>query len=145
MDRIPLLLLQDTEAEDNAQLQRLLLLGACTAGVIESEWERIQHRNPTRLYLTRPQLMPNPQVESAWMHLWHGQEGCAFITTMGVDVATFDYILKGPGRFQETWDNTPIPHADVSSRGAPRLGGRSLDAASALGLVLHYLSFSVMH
>ncbi|KAL0056665.1 hypothetical protein AAF712_016730 [Marasmius tenuissimus] len=63
---------------------------------------------------------------------------------MGVDVATFHYLLEGPGYFRETWENTPIPRDDVSSAGAPRLGRRSLDAPGALGLVLHYLCSSML-
>ncbi|KAJ8094152.1 hypothetical protein PM082_023360 [Marasmius tenuissimus] len=145
MDTTRLLLQQlDEEEEDDAHLQNLRVAGLCIAGVLEMETERIRRRNPSRLYLTRPQLMPNPRVESPWMSLWRGQEDRAFITTMGVDVETFNHILEGRGRFRETWDSTPIPQGDVSSNGTPRLGGRSLDAAGALGLVLHYLSSSML-
>ncbi|KAJ3731615.1 hypothetical protein DFJ43DRAFT_985514, partial [Lentinula guzmanii] len=72
------------------------------------------------------ELMPNPRIELPWVCLWKGQNNCAFITTMGFDVKTFRFILEGPGHFAELWDNTPIPRDDVSSRGAPHIGGRSL-------------------
>ncbi|KAK7017074.1 hypothetical protein VNI00_018704 [Paramarasmius palmivorus] len=63
---------------------------------------------------------------------------------MGFDVAMFRYMLEGPGHFAERWQNTPIPRADVSNSGEPRLGARSLDASGALGLVLHYLGSAIL-
>ena len=66
----------------------------------------------------------------------------AFITTMGIDVATFSHLLDQG--FAETWDSTPIPRNDVSLGAFPHIDWRSLDAAGALGLVLHYLA-STMH
>jgi hypothetical protein len=57
---------------------------------------------------------------------------------MGFNVATFAAIVEGG--FGTTWATTPIPRDDVASAGKPRLGARSLDAAGALGLVLHYLN-----
>ncbi|KAF5366418.1 hypothetical protein D9758_009737 [Tetrapyrgos nigripes] len=48
------------------------------------------------------------------------------------------FILEGPGHFAERWDCTPIPRADVSSCGEPRLGG------GALGLTLHYLGSAIL-
>ncbi|KAG5653357.1 hypothetical protein H0H81_000858 [Sphagnurus paluster] len=63
---------------------------------------------------------------------------------MGFDVETFRYILEGPGRFAQRWEDTPIPRRDVSVNGEPRLGARSLDACGALGLVLHYLSSAML-
>ena len=62
----------------------------------------------------------------------------AFITTMGIDVTTFEYILNQG--FAETWNTTPIPHDYISSTALPRTDRRSLDAAGALGLTLHYLA-----
>ncbi|KAG8718355.1 hypothetical protein FRC09_012793 [Ceratobasidium sp. 395] len=59
---------------------------------------------------------------------------------MGVDVPTFNFLLfSGFGR---CWNEAPIPRADVSAFGEPRLGRRSLDAAGGLGLVLHWLRSS---
>ncbi|KAG2031841.1 hypothetical protein BDR03DRAFT_936193 [Suillus americanus] len=62
---------------------------------------------------------------------------------MGVDVSTFS-SLHTTG-FAQCWYETPeVPHNDVSVHGNPWPNQRSLDAAGALGLVLHYLS-STMH
>ncbi|KAF8825653.1 hypothetical protein HHX47_DHR6000194 [Lentinula edodes] len=63
---------------------------------------------------------------------------------MGFDVNTFRFLLEGPGRFAEHWDNIPIPRSDVFSTGETRLGRRSLDAAGALGLALHYLGSAIL-
>ena len=57
---------------------------------------------------------------------------------MAFDVTTFHQLLDSG--FADKWNSTPIPRADVSSRGEPRIGARSLDAAGALGLTLHFLS-----
>ena len=62
----------------------------------------------------------------------------AFITTMGIDVTTFEYILNQG--FAETWNTTPIPHDDISFTALPRTDCCSLNAAGALGLTLHYLA-----
>ena len=91
-----------------------------------------------RAYLCRPQLLPNPRVDTPWQRLYASQNDRAFIVTMGVDVYTFHYILEGG--FQYLWDTTPIPHNDTSLSGDPRIGARSLDAAGALGLYLHWVS-----
>jgi hypothetical protein len=57
---------------------------------------------------------------------------------MGFDVQTFHDIIDAG--FGPAWYSTPIPRTDVSTAGNPRPGARSLDAAGALGLVLHYLN-----
>ncbi|KAF9564958.1 hypothetical protein CPC08DRAFT_741246 [Agrocybe pediades] len=105
---------------------------------------RNQNRRRQRLYLCRPELLPNPRVDTPWQRLWESQNDRAFIMTMGFDVATFRYILDGPLGFASRWDSTPIPRNDVSQGGEPRGGRRSLDAAGALGLVLHYLGSSML-
>ncbi|KAJ8503054.1 hypothetical protein ONZ45_g11200 [Pleurotus djamor] len=114
------------------------------AGALIAHSNRVRDRNPSRLYLCRPQLLPNPRVDTPWQRLYASQDDRAFITTMGVDVATFDLLLNGPGHFAERWNAMPIPRADTSSSGIPRLGRRSLDGAGALGLVLHYLGSSML-
>jgi hypothetical protein len=57
---------------------------------------------------------------------------------MGFDVATFNQILAAG--FDLAWNRTPIPRDDAHSTGKTRPGARSLDAAGALGLLLHYLN-----
>ncbi|KAE8898163.1 hypothetical protein PF005_g14786 [Phytophthora fragariae] len=61
----------------------------------------------------------------------------AFIVTTGFDVATFHFLLK---LFTGVWDRVPIPRDDVAWRGVSRPSQRSLSAAGALGLVLHFLN-----
>ena len=90
-----------------------------------------------RTYLTRADLPGDPLAESAWAYLWSSQSDRAFITTMGVDVNTFQTILN---RFTIKWGSETIPRGDVNSNGEPQPRWRSLDAAGCLGLILHYLN-----
>ncbi|KAA1095259.1 hypothetical protein PGT21_013668 [Puccinia graminis f. sp. tritici] len=88
-------------------------------------------------YLTRDDLAVHPQSSSAWAHLRMVGNDRAYITTMGVDVRTFEAMLQ---LFNAAWDSEAICRADVNPNGAPQLARRSLDAAGGLGLVLHWLS-----
>jgi len=104
-----------------------------------------RRRRPHRLYLLRQGLLPNPWDGTAWQQLWKGKEDRAFITTMGLDVASFRYILlEGDNGFETQWERSTIPRNDVCIYGGSRLNRRSLDGASALGLILHYLGSSML-
>ncbi|KAH8992125.1 hypothetical protein EDB86DRAFT_2754393, partial [Lactarius hatsudake] len=70
-----------------------------------------------------------------WQHMYARGNDHAFIMTMGIDIATFNHLLEQG--FAETWDSTPIPHNDVSLGAVPHINWHSLNAAGALGLVLH--------
>ena len=61
---------------------------------------------------------------------------------MGFDVDTFEYILSSG--FSVIWYTTTILCLDTNSISDPWPNWHSLDAAGALGLVLHYLN-STMH
>ncbi|KAA1085829.1 hypothetical protein PGT21_020947 [Puccinia graminis f. sp. tritici] len=93
-----------------------------------------------RTYLTRSDLAFYPMVHSAWAYMWKSRSDRAFITTMGIDVRTFDDLLD---RFSVRWDYSTIDRADVDRNGAPQTGLRSLDAAGTLGLVLHWVCSSM--
>ncbi|KAI7948640.1 hypothetical protein MJO29_010305 [Puccinia striiformis f. sp. tritici] len=95
------------------------------------------HIRTLRTYLTRSDLAGHPRFSSAWAHMRGVGNDRAFVTTMGVDVRTFEALLT---HFSQAWDNTTITRSDVNSHGAPRLHKRSLDAAGGLGLLLHWLS-----
>ena len=47
-------------------------------------------------YLTHPELMPHPHLASPWLSLYNSQEDHRFITTMGMDTATFNKMLDVP-------------------------------------------------
>lgn len=81
-------------------------------------------------------------METPWQRLYSSQNNRAFITTMGFNVTCFERILAAG--FEELWNRVPIPRDDVPATAAPRAHRCSLDAAGALGLVLHYLN-STMH
>ncbi|KNE90844.1 hypothetical protein PSTG_15712 [Puccinia striiformis f. sp. tritici PST-78] len=95
------------------------------------------HLRQLRTYLTRGDLPGNPRADSAWAYLYSAQNDRAFITTMGVDVKTFDDLLS---RFLVHWETGTLPRNDVNPNGDPQVGHRSLDAAGCLGLVLHWIS-----
>ncbi|KIJ43451.1 hypothetical protein M422DRAFT_60318 [Sphaerobolus stellatus SS14] len=113
----------EEEEEEVLWQERLLYIAGLLLSGAEMEWE--------------VQLLRNPRVATPWRKLFHSQNNRAFFATMGFDVATFLVIL---GHFAEEWDTTPIPHNNTSSVGEAHIGRCSLDAAGALGLVLHYLN-----
>jgi len=90
-----------------------------------------------RTYLTRDYLAGNPRNSSPWTHLRNIGNDCAFITTMGIDVQTFESLLVP---FESLWNSSPISRSDVNPYGAPQLARRSLDAAGGLALLLHWMS-----
>jgi hypothetical protein len=128
--------------EDDAMDGQQRLAGIATAiivlGAIEAQRLRAERRKPSRLYLCRPQLLPNPRVTTPWQKLYRTRSNRAYITTMGFDVATFNLILEAG--FDLSWNTTPIPRDDAVGTGKTRPGARSLDASGALGLLLHYLN-----
>lgn len=113
----------------------LMILVTCLQ---DADQERIRRRRPQRRYLCRPQLLPSPRYGTPWQRLRGSYNDRAYITTMGIDVQTFQYILDAG--FEYLWNTTPIPRPEASRNGATRLGARSLDAAGALGLYLHWIT-----
>ncbi|EGO18422.1 hypothetical protein SERLADRAFT_375165 [Serpula lacrymans var. lacrymans S7.9] len=82
--------------------------------------------------------MADPHIDTPWQCLLSSHSDCAFITTMGFDAHSFDAILSAG--FEKMWYERPIVRFDTIGGGKSRPGGCSLDAAGALGLVLHYLN-----
>lgn len=128
----------DQEDEDLIEEQLIALGLMIWVGAEESRQRRAEQRLAHRTYLVRGNLLPNPRIETPWQKLYQGRDDRAFITTMGFNVISFETILAAG--FEALWNSTPIPRLDVSTRAAPRLYRRSLDAAGALGLVLHFLN-----
>ena len=48
-----------------------------------------------KTYLTQSNLPGDPLSKSAWAYLWSARNDRAFVTTMGMDVATFNIIRCG--------------------------------------------------
>ena len=94
-----------------------------------------------KTYLTRGDLPGDPRAQSAWAYLFSARNDRAFVTTMGVDVRTFEIILQ---LFTIEWETTTIDQADMNANGEPQVARRSLDAAGCLGLVLHWLSSTML-
>ncbi|KAJ7156605.1 hypothetical protein C8R43DRAFT_1087314 [Mycena crocata] len=90
--------LQSIEEMDNVILyEERQLAGTVFAlsllGAEEAHQLRIERRQPSRLYLCCPQLLPNPRFNTSWQVLVGNRNDCLFITTMGFDIATFNYII----------------------------------------------------
>jgi hypothetical protein len=128
----------EEEVEEAHELQKAALVAIMYAGAEAARLFRSRRRLPSRLYLCRAQLLPNPHVSTPWVRLRQSRSDRAFITTMGFDVASFEFIIAQG--FGHLWLETPIPRGDTDVEGIPRPGRRSLDAEGALGLVLHFLN-----
>ncbi len=131
--------IQWLEEEEEGTLAIIALVAYGLEEAYQIRWER---RSQRRLYLIRGDLLPNPHINTPWQRLYSQQNDRAFITTMGFDPMTFALILEAG--FGPLWVNTPIPRQDVAVNAEPRSERRSLNAAGALGLILHYLN-STMH
>ncbi|CAA7259588.1 unnamed protein product [Cyclocybe aegerita] len=147
MNEDALIFQQFTEQLEEEADEEYWEMGAASLGVIVGGAEisrqlRNERRRETRQYLTRPELLENPRIATPWTSLYDSRSDRAYITTMGFDVATFNFILESG--FVQTWLSTPIPRTDTSRSGDPRPGSRSLDPPGALGLVLHYLSSTML-
>ena len=146
MDEIAHALIQQEEEDEEGDLEQELEQSAALAaaalmviGAEESRMLRAERRQPSRLYLCRPQLLPNPRKDTPWQVLYQSRSDRAFITTMGFDVDAFEHIIKSG--FARMWYERPIDRSDMAiMTGNPRPSARSLDAWGALGLVLHYLN-----
>ena len=143
MDEIAHTLIQQEEEDEEGDLEQELEQSAALAlmviGAEESRMLRAERRQPSRLYLCRPQLLPNPRKDTPWQVLYQSRSDRAFITTMGFDVDAFEHIIKSG--FARMWYERPIDRSDTAiMTGNPRPSARSLDAWGALGLVLHYLN-----
>jgi hypothetical protein len=138
-----LLPLYDDDDDDDFAIQ-MLMDDDDDEDPIVFEFMRLRYQLPDRQprrrpkhYLTRPELLPSPRVCSGWQSIYHSREDRAYIHIMGIDVATFDYILTSG--FREAWESQPIKRTDTNPSGASRKGARSLDATGGLGLALHFL------
>jgi hypothetical protein len=98
--------------------------------------QRFQEDTRGQNYLQRGELLPNPREGTPWEAMYAAGNDEAFITTTGLDVATFHFLLEP---FERKWNSQPLPQCDVPSEAVSRPDRRSLSAAGALGLVLHHL------
>ena len=78
------------QEEDNEVA--LAVAATVIVGVELMRQDCIDNRQPRRLYLCRPQLLPNPRKDTPWQALFATQNDHAFITTMGFDVETLQTI-----------------------------------------------------
>ncbi|KAG2105112.1 uncharacterized protein F5147DRAFT_703204 [Suillus discolor] len=72
------------QQEDDDKEAALAIAATILVGVELARQDHIENRQPRRLYLCRPQLLPNPRKDTPWQVLFATQNNCAFITTMGL-------------------------------------------------------------
>ena len=101
MDEIAHTLIQQEEEDEEGDLEQELEQSAALAAVAlmvigaeESRRLRVEHRQPSWLYVCRPQLLPNPRKDTPWQVLYQNRSDRAFITTMGFDVDAFMYVVE---------------------------------------------------
>ena len=128
----------EEDLSEDEKYDQALAAAAIISGVEIAREIWTARRHIHRLYLSQPQLLPNPRINTPWQVLYDSQDDRAFITTMGFNVETFGYILTSG--FAASWYAMPIHRPNTNPVGDPRPAQRSLDAAGALGLVLHYLN-----
>ena len=127
---------RSTPTEEEASLVVVL------AEILHRREEHIQQQNTHCTYLTHSDLNPSPHFGTPWQHMHARGNNCAFITTMGIDITNLQVSLGQS--FAETWNAIPIPCSDTSLTALPCIDHHSLDAAGALGLILHHLT-STLH
>lgn len=134
--------LDNEEWDDNNEAARDAVLAG--AAIYLSALGNQQHRSGERrrLYLVRNELLPNPRRDTPWQRLFASNSDRAYITTMGIDVETFQYILDSG--FTALWNTTPLTRHDNPMTAPPRINSRSLDASGGLGLLLHYLNSTML-
>ena len=124
--------------DDHDRAMQAVAVTLIRAGAEESQLACIWNHLTSQLYLCRPQLLPNPHINTPWQALYHSRNDCTYITTMGFDVETFKLILSAG--FTQKFYKTPIPRDNVNTMGVFRPRWCSLDVTGILGLVLHYLN-----
>jgi len=111
--------LADEETADDEQQVLLTLLIPFLATETHRQI-RAHRRSQSRHSLTRPLLLFDPRVNTPWQRLLVSRADRGYITTMGFDVATFNYILDSG--FRDQWDSMSIRRVDVKPGALPRPG-----------------------
>lgn len=103
--------------DDDDKAMWAVAIAIIYTGAKESHPVCIQNHFPSQLYLCHPQLLPNPHINTQQVH-FHCRNDCAYITTMGFDVETFE-LIPSAGCAQKSY-KTPIPIEDVNTTGMSR-------------------------
>ena len=118
MDEIAHALIQQEEEGEEGDLEQELEQSAALAAVAlmvigaeESRMLCVECKQPSRLYLCQPQLLPNPHKDTPWQVLYQSRSDCTFITTMGFDVDAFEHIIKSG--IAQMWYERPINRSDM--------------------------------
>ncbi|QRW03575.1 DDE superfamily endonuclease [Ceratobasidium sp. AG-Ba] len=96
------------------------------------------NRQSSYRHLLRAHLLPLPRHLTPWTQIQRSNSNQAYLANMGLDVASFNYILHSG--FEQQWNTRTIFRRDVEEHGHPRLRCRSLSADGALGLLLYWIT-----
>ncbi len=132
---------EDDKLDNEEKHAATILILTLALGVEEARQTLSHRQNPSCLFLCRQQLLPNPRGQTPWQILFSSRCDWAYITTMGFDVKTFNYILNQ--RHSLKWNSIVIPQNDTNLAGAAWPSCCSLNVAGALGLILHYLNLTM--
>lgn len=64
---------QEDQDEEDRMMQAMAVTAPIVAGAKQSCLNCAQNCLPSRLYLCRPQLCPNPRVGTPWQYLYHSR------------------------------------------------------------------------
>lgn len=128
-------MLQDAENDEHALIS--VTTAIAIAGIKQVYQQCNERQSAHSTYLSCPQLLQNPCMNTLWTALYNSCSDRAFIITMGLNVEAFELILLGG--FSDGWDSLHIPCNETPQNSMPCPHHRSLNAAGALGLALHHL------
>ena len=118
------LMLAEQKAEAGFQDELLACVGLVCYRLEEAHWLRVLKQSLQQLYLTHPDLFPNPCIDTPWKVLYHSQNDRALWAVM------LQCFCHG---FERLWNETPIPCCNVPASSVPRVTCHSLDAVYCLG------------
>ena len=89
---------------DNSEdwLKQAALVAVIVLSAEQAQHDRNADRQRTRTYLRCTELLRSPKLATPWLSLYKSHSNRAYITTMGIDTNTFEYLLSAG--FEERWN-----------------------------------------
>jgi hypothetical protein len=121
----------DDHDEQFVYWRRRRIVASLLLHYLRRHWHRAQelHGRPRRkrVYLRRAELLPSPRLTSAWQSIYQSREDRAYIQVLGINVATFDYLLASG--FEHAWNTRAITWTDTD----PPVPRRTLSLVGSRG------------
>ena len=89
---------------DNSEdwLKQAALVAVIVLSAEQAQHDRNADRQRTRTYLRCTELLRSLKLATPWLSLYKSHSNHAYITTMGIDTNTFEYLLSAG--FEEWWN-----------------------------------------